>query len=340
MLTNGTHTLRPINEKGEYYRLDGPVDGEYFLFECRDNSTKWDKYIGGSGMLVYHMDYSNRDAGKSDNYEKNLTASERWSYNEVNCRPDRQCANLVEADPSTVTEYRKADFQLNTSTISKIFFPNAKSPVLNNQNGLEFISGASCTVSISDIKINADKSVTFTVDGVGATVKTDVFQTSAILSITDDILKEDIRLSCIAKGSKDTLKLDLKPISDGRIVASLDSLKTSTTYSVEVRGKIDGVDSLRTSLSFKTLALESKHPVIAFSSTGRGFDGSFNSGAKLPLRLYNASDAVEVKWYFNEKEITVGEDLYWDITGSGTLKAIVFYEDGRKIAVTKKITVR
>ncbi len=339
-LTNGTHTLRPINESGEYYRLDGPVEGEYFIFECRDNSSKWDKYIGGSGLLVYHIDKSESDAGKSDNYAKSFTAAERWLYNEVNCRPKRQCADLIEADPSTVTEFNGEGYELNYSTISRIYFPSTKTPVLDNSCGLEFTGGGSCTVSISDISLNSDKSVTFTVKGVGAVVKTDVFQTSAIVNITDDSLKENVRMKYWAKNAKDTVELKLTPLSDGRVAALLDSLSTSTTYNVEVRGIIDGKDSLRTTLSLKTLAIESKHPVIAFSSTGRGFDGSFNPGAKLPLRLYNASDAVEVKWYFNGKEINVGEDFYWNVTGSGVLKAVVFYEDGRKIAVMKAITVR
>ena len=339
-LTNGVHTLRPINESGEYYRLDGPVEGEYFLFECRDNSSKWDKYIGGSGLLVYHVDKSASDAGKSDNYAKSFTAAERWKYNEVNCRPKRQCADLIEADPSTVTEFNSDGYELSYSTISRIFFPSSKTPVLDNTSGLEFTNGGSCTVSISDIKLNSDKSVTFTVKGVGAVVKTDVFQTSAIVNITDDALKENVRMKYWAKSAKDTVELSLTPLSDGRVAALLDSLSTSTTYSVEVRGLIDGKDSLRTTLSFKTRAIESKHPVIALGSTGRALDGSFATGTKLPLMLYNASGAVEVHWYFNGKEIEAGEDYYWSLSGSGKLKAVIFYEDGRKIAVTKDITVK
>ena len=59
----GTYEMLPIN-KGTYYRINTTTENEYFLLEYRDNSL-WDKYIGGSGVLVYHIDKSTKDAGYS-----------------------------------------------------------------------------------------------------------------------------------------------------------------------------------------------------------------------------------------------------------------------------------
>ena len=57
---------------------------EIFLFECRA-FHKWDKNIGGTGMIAYHLDV--RDEVKT-----------KWIANEINTDPSLQCADLIEAD--------------------------------------------------------------------------------------------------------------------------------------------------------------------------------------------------------------------------------------------------
>ena len=52
----GTYELLPINN-GTYYRINTTTTNEYFLIEYRDEAG-WDKHIGGSGVLVYHIDKS------------------------------------------------------------------------------------------------------------------------------------------------------------------------------------------------------------------------------------------------------------------------------------------
>lgn len=170
-LTDGEHTLKPIHEGRTYYRMETDRKGEYYLFECRDNSSLWDRYIFGAGLLVYHIDKSKNAAGKSDNYGETLTAADRWDiYNEVNCRPDRQCANLVEADPSVVKKayHRYSQFNPTGTQIKSIFFPSGKHDMLDASNGLKYWSGGECPVTISGIVRNADGSVTFTVTGAGS----------------------------------------------------------------------------------------------------------------------------------------------------------------------------
>ena len=43
---------------------------------------------------------SEDSAGYSDYYGRELSAAERWELDQINCRPDRQCAEIVAADPS------------------------------------------------------------------------------------------------------------------------------------------------------------------------------------------------------------------------------------------------
>jgi len=84
-LSKGSYTLSPVSESGEYLKYSCSNEGEYFLFECRE----------GGNLYIYHIDTSEGEAGYSDYYQKTLTAAERWEYNQVNCRPDRQCALIV-----------------------------------------------------------------------------------------------------------------------------------------------------------------------------------------------------------------------------------------------------
>ena len=61
--------------------LDDPRLGEYYLFENRQQ-TRWDEYIPGHGMLVWHIDFS----------------SAIWAANTPNNWSYHQCIDLVEAD--------------------------------------------------------------------------------------------------------------------------------------------------------------------------------------------------------------------------------------------------
>ena len=53
-LSPGEHVLSP---DGSFLYLETDREGEIFLLECRQESG-WDAYIGGSGLLIYHIDHS------------------------------------------------------------------------------------------------------------------------------------------------------------------------------------------------------------------------------------------------------------------------------------------
>lgn len=124
-LSAGDYTMYPQGSgKEQSYRIANPLDkNEYYLFEARQMKG-WDSYIGlteekALGMLVYHVDKS---AGNSSNSESfgNITSADRWMrYNEVNARPDFQCADLVEADGRK--DINPSDSQKNN--LEGIFFP-------------------------------------------------------------------------------------------------------------------------------------------------------------------------------------------------------------------------
>lgn len=81
-------TLTPIADNIAYM-VETDKENEFFLFENRQTSG-WDKYLEGSGMLVWHIDYN----------------SSLWHDNEVNNTANHQNVDVVEA--TARTDYQAA----------------------------------------------------------------------------------------------------------------------------------------------------------------------------------------------------------------------------------------
>ena len=79
----GSYTLEPLFSSFTGFRIDSPVNKEFFLFENRQkNAFKWDKYLPGSGMLVHRVDKTNNGV---------------WSGNTVNANPNHNYYEVVRA---------------------------------------------------------------------------------------------------------------------------------------------------------------------------------------------------------------------------------------------------
>lgn len=105
----GLITIQTV-DKNVAYRINTKNEGEYFLLESR-NDKDWDKYLEGTGMLVYHID-------KSDNMVGGIKAADTWklSRNCPNSIAKHQCADLIEA--SGVENHSKPR--------ATLFFPGSK----------------------------------------------------------------------------------------------------------------------------------------------------------------------------------------------------------------------
>jgi M6 family metalloprotease domain len=55
----GNYQLESIETSNTGFRVDTPVENEYFLLENRQLDTKWDAYLPGHGMLVFRVDSTN-----------------------------------------------------------------------------------------------------------------------------------------------------------------------------------------------------------------------------------------------------------------------------------------
>ena len=183
-----SYRLDPIHRNGTYCRMDTDVNGEYYLFECRSNEG-WDRYIGGKGMLIYHIDKNAEDQTGNIRYSK-------WIMNTVNTDQHHQCADLIEADGrSDLIENESA----LSGSIDGIFFPqdNVTSFTPTTTPALSFWSGACPETSIShirsageDIVFNAVRTASLTETPSVADVSFSTFPDAVIITFC----KNDISL--------------------------------------------------------------------------------------------------------------------------------------------------
>lgn len=81
----GNYTLQPLCNSETGYRIDTPVEGEFFLLENRQQTGfKWDAYLPGSGMLVHRVDFTNEGVwSMSGNSANKVNANPAHNYYEV-----------------------------------------------------------------------------------------------------------------------------------------------------------------------------------------------------------------------------------------------------------------
>lgn len=324
---DGAYFLEPIHESGRFYRMNTDVEEEYFLFECRDEKS-WDSYIKGRGLLVYHVDRSGTDAGYSEVYDMDMTASKRWQYNEVNCRPDRQCADLVEAMPEA-------------ANVANVFYPAGGVTEIPAES-LAYWSGAVGLKSVTGIAWK-DGGIAFNVIGnflepMG--VECVKFQDAAIISFETNRPFDGPAVVTWGVSAHEDHTLELMPYETGKYALILEDLEPRTSYTVNIAFRIGEVVGKNSTVSFLTNSYNiNGHPYIYMKNVKRNPDGSFPIGSRLPLRVYNAVGAEDVVWSLNGARIDVDRTGYYEITKGGVLRAEVWWEDGSHDILYKEIMI-
>jgi len=341
----GAYTLEPISVNRRYLKMETGIPGECYLIECRDNSG-WDRYIGGQGLLIYHIDRSKTGTGRSDRYEMTLTADQRWHYNEVNARPAHECAKLISATPG-ISAYT-SDGYLNRNS-SQVFFPGKNNDAFTALTDPAFIfwDGTESPLAITNIKMAGEK-VSFTVSKMGNVSvpevvlgNTEVFQDAAIIQWeADDPEYEGVSYVRWGESGEDTEELEVRPYDKGRYAVILDKLAPMTAYRTSICFKEMGLVRKEAQVNFTTKRLYDGYPFIFLNNVSRNADGSFPSGSMVPLRIYNAKDAVSVEWYMGNTRISAGRDGYYHLNSSGRLKAVVSWKDGSKDILMKEIRLK
>lgn len=108
---NRSYTLPPIVDN-ESFIIKTTDPSEYFLLENRQQ-TKWDTYIPGHGMLIWHIDY--------DQYQ--------WDRNTVNNNAAHQYIDIEEADAKPNESTRSGDAFPGTAVVTSFTdntYPNMR----------------------------------------------------------------------------------------------------------------------------------------------------------------------------------------------------------------------
>lgn len=333
--SDGSYTLEPIHRNGRYFKMQTDKAGEYYLFECRSNEG-WDHYTGGSGMLVYHID-------------KTTSRQRRWTYeNTVNSDQTHQCADLIEADGRTDAFTDEMHYHSLTSDISGIFFPYGSTTTLTYDTapGLTWWSGERGSLVLTGITREGDNIKFSVIGGSEATtppspvdIRYEAFMDAAIITFSSSHAFEGDAAVSWGLAGKEMQSVKVAPYESGRYSVTLEGLESGNkTYTVSISFEIGGVVGESASVSFMTRRKPSvSWPFIHIGNAERNSDGTFPVGSRLPLRVYNATDAAEVNWFFNGIRIMTEGDGYYTIKEGGELKAKVTWKDGGTDTIVKQI---
>lgn len=350
--SDGTYRLDPINKSNTVYRIDTDDEDEYYLLECR-SGKEWDLHIGGSGMLVYHIDRSSRSSGHSDVYGRDLTARERWGVmNEVNCRADHQCADLLEADgrKDGFKDQGGSGFSNSYQDIRSIFYPqeSVNSITPTSRPGFLFWDGIYGAASITDIHWDGE-SILFNVSNIAGTdsppevvkAEVDAFPDAAIIRFESSRLFEGSAIVEWERTGYGTQVRKIQAYRSGKFAILLEGLQPGNkTYNVSIRFEADGEKGKKHNISFMTKKAASVGwPYIYMNGVPRNSDGSIPEGCGIPLIVSNAADAAEISWTYNGKPAVADGDLYYRISGSGTLEAHIIWPDGAEETIVKEIII-
>ena len=317
---NGSYTLRPIHENGQYYKIPSDTDTEYYLLECRAKDG-WDRYIGGTGMLVYHIDMNKRSV---------------WIKNTINTNPNHQYADLIEADGRN-DALNQSNYYSETKNISEVFFPYANVTSFTSESDprIWFWNGSQTKTAITDIERNGNN-ITFIVSGLkgetpptAANMKVDTFMDAAILSFESDRPYDGDAKIVWGRAGQETEEISILPYETGRYAIIFEGLTPGNkTYSVSVWFESDGVASQSRKISFMTTKSAPVSWPYIYLGKKANDDGTYDIGTKVPLRVYNASAAEEIEWEFNGEDISPAGDGYFTIEEGGVLRATVYWEEG------------
>lgn len=302
------YALLPANLSGKIYRIKSSVEGEYFLLECRE-STEWDKFVGGSGLVVYHVD-------KSQNIYGGISAAQRWEFNNINSLAEHPCARVVCA------------FDSNITSLS-----------FNGGDGLlKDWNGNPVGVSLHDIKFSGGKvtfhsAIDYSYDGslpVALECKALPFQNDATVEWNDAYSGKNGKwmVKWVKKGESSSVQ---RTFSSPYIKIS--GLDPDSQYSIYIRYMEDAVVGKAVSTKFRTYPVTSSFPYIFIDKEG------YRKGELIQLRLFNlVEEHKRIVWYA-DGELLEGNEFVPQQEGDVILEAAIYYYDGSEEKIYKRISV-
>lgn len=327
LLPDKSYILEPSSRSDRIYRINTSNEGEYFLLECREASG-WDAHIGGSGLVVYHID-------KSSGVYGGIASADRWRFNNINCFAGHECLRVISAAGKT-------------DDVGKVFFPGSAgvTELLPSGRGMALTdwAGHPVGVGIVDITYSQGK-VSF------RTVKELSFDPSLPMAIEIGAYpyQRDIRVEWSAPGVDIDDQRQLQWLVKWREKGSgkdfsskdvegnvcyLDDVLPGCEYEIQVCALKDGIFGEGRKIFAKTLPITSLFPYIYVGK------GGYQAGKVMDLRVVNLVEKhISVDWYVNGMPVD-GESVLLEDVGEMEIMAVIVYSDGSNEKIYKRISVR
>jgi len=310
----------PVQETARAYLLPTTVSGEDFWLEFRDG-YRWDAYIGGSGLVVYHIDRSSNQAGS-------MSARLRWTANAVNGCAEHPCAYFVPSHGGTAT------------ASSDAFYPGTQNVTgIHSARNFPLIAwnGTGVGLGLTDIRRDAggiscqvvdDESWDLPVVTGWSLIPS---QTSALLEWQSDrntTGQWNIRWGIVNGVTSQTVDVG------SQTSYLFEGLLPGQSYFCElfftrwdVKGRVQRIE-------FSALDRLSDYPLIG------GLDRVWRAGESFRLFVLNLFDGeAAVAWSVDNRPCK--DDYYvFERAGSYKISAVISYADGSKETLTKILEVK
>lgn len=314
-------TLQPVeNEPNGWYIATGNPN-EFYLVEAR-GSNRWDKFLYGSGLLIYHIDRSKNDVFGS-------TAEERWRKNELNAYAAHPCARLIESGgatlPSLFPGQRESKMR---SDVAKIFYPgsgNIDEFTGSSWGGINWHGNPVATELLS-IK-NQNGTVSFTTrasQGLALPLSVQPSQRSVVVEISPLLYNKVSEGSSFVFSTQTQGQVTQRKLLTGRPLSiTVSDLSPGTLYN----GTLwvispEGHEEPLASADFITLPLSAPYAVLT------GLKGRLPVGTQVHLGVMNLpARTTSVIFSINGTEID-GNSYTFTSTGQQTVRCTISYSIG------------
>ena len=296
------------------------VPGDDFWLEFRDG-YRWDAYIGGSGLVVYHIDKSSGMAGS-------MSAKLRWSANAVNGCAEHPCAMFVSSDGGTAT------------SVADAFYPgerNVRSIHSSYNFALTGWNGKGIGLGLTDISRGADgiRCNLVADDGWDLPVVTGWSlvpgQTSAFLEWQSDKSSTgqwNLRWGILNGVSSETMTVG------SQTSYLFEDLTPGESYFCEVYYTRWNVKGRVQRVEFSALNRLSDYPLIG------GLDRDWHVGERFRLLVLNLpDDHASVSWRIDNLPCK-DDSFIFKTAGFVKISATITYSDGSKEELTKILEVK
>lgn len=326
LLPDKSYSLEPVHKGGKAYRIKTSNQGEYFLLECR-SAIGWDTFIGGEGLVVYHIDRSNKVYG-------GIPSALRWEYNNLNCYAEHECVRVISAGGAG-------------SSVKDLFFPGASGvkELLSDRGNVLLTDwgGHPVGIGIKDIRYEGGKVTFKTVEDYAFDPSLPPTMGCRAIPFQEQVRVEWLPLNQDFAGSEEyswIIKWKLKGDETRWQSAVTDSLRyyvpnilPGNAYHIQVSALKGNLYGEAARLDVKSIPVTSLFPYIYVLEEG------YSVGDVIDLRIHNLVEKhLGVEWYVNGNKVS-GTSLLLNDEGEMQIVAIIRYPDGSDEKIYKNIKV-